>query len=401
MAQKWKDAKETIIKTLSDFKKGKLILGNHEVEKYNISGVNIENHISNVFYVNEKEESTKLVIFAPQQSIYGFNYVYDLTDKEKKNPKGLQISYPMTSKDTIKSPTEAEVNYTNILHEIWLWAISQISNFSPEAIKDLPEASQSAIELGQLKGKNNLDAWKSYVKYPFDYVNSSDEKKEGNKKTKDKNKPQRFYVKLITQKKKTGEMICITPIYDDKDQKLSAFNFIDKPCKIEPAYVFEGFYYGSHGSTSVGVSLRFKVLEANILPGGDNKPLEPTGRLLPSISIKSDEKGKGRVPDSSDPEIKTTDFSKQSVSLTTSKLKPNTENPLTIEKTKSLEKKSNGTTKSSKKEKDLITKKKKTNHEKIKTHGDGNKKVSREIEKNNSDDDIPEIDDIDIADGNE
>jgi len=131
--------------------------------------------------------------------------------------------------------------------------------------------------------------WKRAIKYPFDYPNS-----ETNKKEKDTSKPKKFYVKLVTQKKKTGEFVCYTPIYDKNDLKINVFEFIDKPGKLKPAIYFEGLYYGPHGTISpAGISLKFKVYEGNWIPGNE-KIIEPTGRLLPSNKPKVPITAKGK-----------------------------------------------------------------------------------------------------------
>jgi len=152
-----KEIRETTIESSENFDENKLTFGNHEIEKYVVGGMPIENHGCTAYYMADGVK-TRLVIFAPEQSIFGFNYVYDLKDSGKKDsdgkpvskePKGVQISYPMTSKNTVSSPTEEEANIEFILHSIWLRAITHVSKFSDVELNLLPGVTSNAIKIAK------------------------------------------------------------------------------------------------------------------------------------------------------------------------------------------------------------------------------------------------------------
>ena len=105
----------------------------------------------------------------------------------------------------------------------------------------------------------------------------------------DHNKPQRVYIKLVTNGK--GKNIkCQTSIYGPGDKKISPYRCIDIHGCCQPVVKWDGIYWGARGRNSYGTSVRLKVTEMNFFPGVLERS-QPSRRMLaPNTTPVEEEK---------------------------------------------------------------------------------------------------------------
>lgn len=209
-------------------------------------------------YLDDEDRECILYCSAPAQQCFGVSYVYDMEVKEADqtpdNAKGFQLMYPLSSLKTVSNPTEEEQAYNDMIEGMWEAAVE---SGREEASKDddeclIPNSSVNSFIAAEKKG-----TWEKAVKKPAEYPKTQD------KKSLDVSKPKRQYVKLISSGK--GESLkALTPFYGPGDKKYNAVKYISKRGIVEPCFLYEGIYYGSHGPRAPhGASLRFKLAEAN------------------------------------------------------------------------------------------------------------------------------------------
>lgn len=239
-----------------DYDPSRLILKDPETMTFSIGQSEVSMTTSAARYLDDEGKECLMYFSAPPQQTFGVSYTFPMEVKEAdqtpENAKGFQISYPLTSLKTVKNPTEAEQAYIDMLDSLWQAAVEKGRE---EALKDgsIPEVAANSFIAAERKGEK----WELAVKKPAEYPKTAD------KKNFDTTKPMRQYLKLIT----TGKgptLKAMTPFYGSKNQKCNAVKFLDKRGIIEPCFLFEGLYYGSHGPRAPhGCSLRFKLAEAN------------------------------------------------------------------------------------------------------------------------------------------
>lgn len=193
------------------------------------------------------------------------------------NLKGYQLTYPLTSLQTIANPTEDEEKVMNFIDGLW--------NVTLEHYKELAKLGKKAgipsISLTAIKGCDGefTDALKHAYGHPRD------------QQTREINteKPKQMYIPLVTwgRGKKVKNS---TPLYDsqnpdDKPQNPEKYmpatpDDNARPYAVMPVVKFRGIYWGQHGSdASWGASLKFELIEATIEPITIGRM--PNKRLLP------------------------------------------------------------------------------------------------------------------------
>lgn len=225
----------------------------------------------------EQEDGTKAGIYLrlPAQITFGVGYKYEMTFKPEKGKlypeeaKGLQINYPITSLNTIATPTKEEKECRDCLNKLWQLAVDQGAIESNKANPVIPSPSQASYIMA--KQKNNF---KDFIKYPFQAPKLSDKGP----------RPDSMYINLITY----GKGLTLknnTKFYDAEGNLLDFNELINIRGKIEPCIKFEGIYWGAHGKNPHGGSLRFRLVEANFYP--INYSNIPQGRLLKSSNVST------------------------------------------------------------------------------------------------------------------
>src|SRR5687768_10854177 len=68
-----------------------------------------------IAYLDAKGQEKDLYFVAPTQECWGITPKYKWReDRTDENIEGLQVSYPVTSKDTVKNPTDEEQAFDNM-----------------------------------------------------------------------------------------------------------------------------------------------------------------------------------------------------------------------------------------------------------------------------------------------
>jgi hypothetical protein len=203
----------------------------------------------------------------PPQQVWGISGQWDPKiaepDRTLDNIKGLQICYPLTSVETMKEPTPQEAALKKFLKEVlWQKGWDSMCEFDDKNLIDGPAGSACT---SALKKKNPEYAMKPVFAYPL--VQS---KTPGQKKTADTSKPERMYIELVTFGE--GEKLrCLTPIFGPGDKKMHWMKYLStssKPIVGIGHFIcrWKGAYWGSHGSSTHGGSIKLEIVEMNFTP---------------------------------------------------------------------------------------------------------------------------------------
>nr|QBK86317.1 MAG: protein of unknown function DUF2738 [Marseillevirus LCMAC102] len=248
--------------TLNSFIKGKT-----PVEWYTSQGC----------YINDEGEECELFFELPEQYSFGVNMTYKLDIKEDDKcfdtKTGLQICYPLTGMKTIESPTTDEQYAKSVLNAIWNVTVEALKIECKKSKRDqtVPGPTYNAYNTAK-----NDDDWEEAVKKLYSYPLSTP--KGGGKKTEDRSKPERCYIKLVT-KGEGRRLLSITTAYAPGDKKVSALKYLDVRGFITPVVKWDGVYWGAHGSKSYGASARLRITEFNFKPesngGSQQRMLSP------------------------------------------------------------------------------------------------------------------------------
>lgn len=268
---------------LSLFDVTKLIINDPVTQEFKTGTGSIQTTMSAAGYMCEDEQVRHLCIVAPTQVTFGPSYTFDMStpkdDQNKSKATGVQLQYPITSMQTISTPSPDEELFINVVESIRDLAVE---NYKSQV--ETAEALQAETEDGSF---NNIPAvsyssaltaiklndWNRALKSPFEHP------KDANKKI-DKTKPKKMYVKFKTSGK-GDKMRVLTKIYSpDSEEPVPVTDIMNKRGKVTPCFEFEGIYWGQHGTNSHGASLRFRLVEANFeaIEGGQEIPKK---RLLP------------------------------------------------------------------------------------------------------------------------
>ena len=207
---------------------------------------------SKVYFMGKNNVKRPICIEIPEQNVWGISGIWDfgLNEKQKTmdNIQGLQFSYPMTSRETIKQPTESERSIFDIFDSLRHIVATALKCGFSKASKATKTACKNA-------GPDNLIV---AVKPIYNY-------------TKDPNKPQRAYFKLNT-KDKGKKMKCWTKIYDSDDTEQTFDTYMafmgDTPDLSTAKIILDlqYIYWGSHNNTPYGASIGLRVREVKLTP---------------------------------------------------------------------------------------------------------------------------------------
>lgn len=237
---------------------------------------------SKIWYLNENDEKCKLYIQGVPQTIFGISPVLETGHTElapdDSNLKGYQISYNARSKETKDSPTEQETRLEKTFNDLRECAIAETEK--EDVLEAIPGSARGLVE-----GKRNG------VKHVFNYAQMDDPKKKG-KKIPDTSSIKRAYIKLLTRQNKNGGVTCQTKFYGPGDKLISPVKYLNREEKVyhigtlEPNFLIEGLYWGTHGTQPVGCSIQVKLAEANFTPsvsssGGPSKRMVPPNKSAP------------------------------------------------------------------------------------------------------------------------
>ena len=228
-------------------------------------------------YLREDGVECEAFFELPEQFCFGVNPVYPMNtpdeDKIPENMTGLQICYPITSSDTMDDPTKEEQYCKEIFDALfdvtWEKLEEECDSSIEEDDRRVPEVTYSSYVSSSVGGKIRKTR---AIKPPYNYPMKKDDKNP-KKKIPDTSKYQRSYIKLLTQGQ-GRDMKCNTPVYGPGDKKVSAFKFLETRGKSTPVLKWEGVYWGAHGNSPYGTSIRLRVSEMNYVPqqkGANNR----------------------------------------------------------------------------------------------------------------------------------
>ena len=206
---------------------------------------------SKVQFIGKNNVKRPICIEMPEQNVLGISGIWQFglnaNQQTMDNIEGLQISYPMTSKETMNNPTELERSAFEIFDKFRNMVATALKGGFFKASKATRSACKNA-------GNNLISAVKPIYNY-----------------TKDGNKPQRAYFKLNT-KDKGKKMKCWTKIYDSGDEQQTFDKFmanIGETPDLTTAKIIldlQDIYWGSHNNTPYGASIRLRVREVRLIP---------------------------------------------------------------------------------------------------------------------------------------
>jgi len=297
--------------------------------------------VSDGFYKDDNEDLCKLYLTLPEQVSF-VNAIYDnnLSDLEKydpnnpetrnniKNIEGFQISYPVTSIETMETPTQEESATINLLQSLWDLSKDRMGEFAKDEELDFPDVSRTSY-FGAEAVKDFTKAMKPVFTYPM-------MKDKNNKKKwiEDTSKPKKMKAKFNAFGK--GRKIKNhTVIYGPGDKPMSPFNLLNKSGKILPVFRWDGVYWGGHGKRSWGGSVTLRLSEGTFTPMKRGPPRRMAPRNTAPIDLLDDNDTLFPLPsgneegtldvdgDSADPGNALANLKKSKTETKTTKRKPN------------------------------------------------------------------------------
>jgi hypothetical protein len=281
--------KEVMINPV-DFDPTRVVIHDAQTSSFKIGGADISMTVSKGYYLDDEGNECKLYFSAPPQNCFGPQYQYEMNvqedDKDPSKAKGVQIQYPMTSLQSITSPTPDEQAFQDMIQGLWDLSLEKGKeemakvplqeeggdDINPEDYTFIPPVSYSSFLAASASKR-----WTSALKPAFEHP--KDQKAQG-KKSFDTTKPKRMYIKLKTSGR-GDKMRVLTSFYGPGDKKESPLKYIEQRGIITPCIEWDGIYWGGHGQQPHGASLRFCVVEANFVPLGKGDGGLPKSRMLP------------------------------------------------------------------------------------------------------------------------
>jgi len=282
-------SKKQVFIPYGTFDKSKLTLATPKTTKSKVGNSTCN---SQYFYEDDDgEKISNIYIEFPSKKLFGISptYPYGL-DVKKQCPEeinGFQISYPLTSLETIESPTEEEQYIIDIFDAAYELAWEMLVE---ECEKDKPAVPSIAYNSfqGARDRKGNYNKVKA-IKPIYEHPNKPIEKgqDEHHPREKDYTKPKRVYIKLNTFGKGfdgPNKLKCFTKISGpgNKPVIVSRFggisNYEAKLCETHPVIQLSRVFWGAHGTSPCGGSVNIRVSEMNITPvskEGGNRFLAP------------------------------------------------------------------------------------------------------------------------------
>jgi hypothetical protein len=226
---------------------------------------------SKIYY---KDENGDLCIpFVEGDEVYTFGvnakYPFD-TAKDEQTPDkiiGYHVYIAMTTLDTVANPTQNEL-YTMAWVDALTNKTKEMSQ-DPSVLEELPKGVQKLLvpnKDGEIDGVKPLFA---YPKMP----DPTDAR--GQRQIFDESKPKRSYIRLIynSKTKKVN-----TVFFDEQGDEVNPLQYTDVKGYIKPIYRFDEVYWGTHGTTEFGASIKVSILQADYRP--ETTKSVPKERLL-------------------------------------------------------------------------------------------------------------------------
>jgi len=256
----------------SEFDPDRVVIRLPKKDEFKIDDKDVSTTLSSILYKNDDGEECRFYVTAPEQQVYGVNYVYAyLKPEEMENVTGIQMCYPLTSLQTVKAPAEDEQAFINFIggparsnkKVKGLYELA-IDHGRAEAERDeplIPPNSVSSFVAAFAKKERPEQA----LKVPYAHPNIKD----SNPKKADTTKPLRTYVKLKT-KGKGDKIRCFTRFYGPGDKEESPLKYLNTRVKVTPVFLVEGISWGAQGPNAPqGANIRFRLHEATVVKVDD------------------------------------------------------------------------------------------------------------------------------------
>ena len=249
-------------------------------------GSTFESVTSEVYFPGPNGEKRPIFVELAPQNFWGVSptYPYGMR-KENQNYDtidGFHIAYPLTSISTVDNPTEDERITKCNLDEMWEITCEAMQRFCSvkKEKRKVPPPTYSAF--GTAKADED---WSYAVKPLYEHPKTTDK---FGQKVPDLSKPMKMYIKLITSGKGRN-LRCFTKIYGPGDKQVSPFKYNSIRGDGHPIVLWDGIYWGSHGRTSYGASLRLRLTEMNFTPSQDPSRLSSRRMLPPNKAVSEEE----------------------------------------------------------------------------------------------------------------
>ena len=282
------------LKDLTQFNWKNIVIEPPKMNKFTKPGTQTEIKwvTSKVYCKGPHGEKLRIIFQLPKESTLGILGCWPMgmleAEQTLDNIEGLQVLYPMTSLNTIDSPSEDEKKTTFLFDKTRELTANAMKLFCTKdetgIVKLAGNPAQGAYSVARDNG-NILDA----VKPNYDWAYE----KQGDKKIPDKKKPKRAYLKLDT--KGTGSKLkCLTKIYGPGDKEVHYTKYMCRPPEYprgdsELAIEFDSIFWGAHGPESgYGGSCKFKIYEMNFTPESASNA-NRTRVLSPNTAVDGNE----------------------------------------------------------------------------------------------------------------
>lgn len=282
---------EIFIPLGQDFDWSTVVITEPETKSFSKQGQgSIETTTSQAYVPGPNGEKLQIYFQIATQKVWGINGNWELnTPKEQQTPenlKGFQIAYPLTSTETFTCPTADEIHTKNCFDEISKISLDFVTQeCENKRSKKADTRKIAAVTYNSYIAGKNDDDLSTVVKPIYDWVKSED--KTTKQKYVNKQKPQNSYLKLVTRGQKPN-LVCATSIYGPGDKLVSPLKYMrfsdkDKPIltEVDSVVHFEGLFYGAHGKTPYGASIKLRVVQMSIRPAMLDSSL-PKRRMLPA-----------------------------------------------------------------------------------------------------------------------
>lgn len=233
---------------------------------------------SKIVYLNENGDECELYVTPPEQRVY-ISYQGPFgEDATEDNAKGIQVTYGLTSLNTVKEPTADEQAFIDFLDSLRTKVIEKCQS-ELELANELAAKAKKAKTKGKkleynvpansitsfraadaaFKGSGDMEDWDAAVKPLKSY------KKDPKTKAVDEDSPMRFYVPFLT-KGNGSKMSMQTKVNGPGNKPMHYRRFVGQPGIIEPVFHISHVYFGGHGTASYGASIRVLLAQANYGP---------------------------------------------------------------------------------------------------------------------------------------
>lgn len=255
-------------------------------------GGSISNTTARAYILSSTGKELPVYFQGAPQMTWGINGSWDMnvprTQQTLENMKGFQINYPLTSNETMKNPTPAEIQTKKCFDECHKAAVAAVIKECKKPENDPKNQDNKTrtvplVTVKSFKGSSDDD----FMKPAYNWQKSTD--KQTQSRDIDMKKPKSTYIKLASSAGQSGAPPkCQAEIYGPGDKLVSPFKYMkiketDKTIvtEVEPVIHFEGIYYGQHGDSGCGASAKFRIVQMNIKPIAFQSSL-PSRKLLSS-----------------------------------------------------------------------------------------------------------------------